>query len=163
MNQNEELSKLITAAFPVEPRPTRFFSAEGMKFIELDIPQELRTRIAGRPWTEVTLMDWRMTGTSPVVARSYLEPATFMYYVPSILSGTIQQPEFIDYALEGIIPNNRTHVPRGTWWLELSKEASPNQRAALVAFLAYVRFAFWDKIGSANRNLLEHGETIWSG
>jgi hypothetical protein len=162
MIENEELLDLIGTAFPVEPQPTRFSSAEVEESLDGDIPQELRNRIAGRRWTEVTLMDWRMTGTSPVVARRYLEPATFMYYVPSIIVGTSQQIEFIDFALEGIIPHNKHHVPRGKWWSEFYGIASPHQRVALSAFLSHIRLIFWDTIGPANQYLLEHAENIWS-
>lgn len=162
MSENEKHLEFIGNAFPVEPLPTRFFSSQGGKSLDFEIPQELSNRIAGRPWTEVTLMDWRMTGTSPVVARRYLEPAAFMYYVPSIIVGGLQQIEFIDFALEGISPDNKHHEPRGEWWFEFSEIASPRQRAALSAFLSHVRLRFWDKIGPANQYLLECAENIWS-
>jgi len=162
MTESAKFLDLIRAAFPVEPLPPQFFWAEGKESLDFDIPQELRNRIAGRPWTEVTLMDWRMTGTSPVVARRYLEPATFMYYVPSIIVETSQEIEFIELALEGIIPHNKYHVLRGEWWSEFSAIASPHQRAALSAFLAHIRLMFWDRIGPANQHLLEHAETVWS-
>lgn len=112
MTESAEFLDLIRAAFPAEPVPAQFFWREGKDSLDLDIPQELRNRISGRPWIEVTLMDWRMTGTSPVVARRYLEPATFMYYVPSIIVGASQDIGFVDFALEGIIPHNKYHVPR---------------------------------------------------
>ena len=111
MIENDKLLDLIETAFPVQPQPTAFFSADGIEALNHDVPQELSRRIAGRPWTEVTLMDWRMIGTSPVIARRYLEPASFMYYVPSIIFGTSQQIEFIDFALEGIIPHNKHNSP----------------------------------------------------
>jgi hypothetical protein len=162
MTDSAKFLDLIRTAFPTAPVPTQFFWTEGKDPLDCDIPQELRNRIAGRPWTEVTLMDWRMTGTSPVVGRRYLEPATFMYYVPSIIVGTSLQIEFIDYALEGIIPYNKYHVPRGKWWSEFSGIASPHQRTALSAFLSHVRLMFWDRIGPANQYLLEHAESVWS-
>jgi hypothetical protein len=163
MTESESLSDLIGTAFPVEPLPTQFFSTEGKESLDCDIPQELRNRISGRPWTEVTLMAWTMTGSSPVVARRYLEPATFMYYVPSIVVGVLQEMDFIELALEGIIPDNKNHVPRGNWWFEFSGNASPRQRAALATFLLHIRFKFWDTIGPVNQYFLEHAENIWSG
>jgi hypothetical protein len=162
MTESAKFLDLIRTAFPAEPVPDQFFWTEGKDALDRDIPEELRNRISGRPWTEVTLMDWRMTGTSPVVARRYLEPATFMYYVPSIIVGAFQQIEFIEFALEGIIPENKYHVPRGKWWSEFSGMASPRQRAALSAFLAHVRLVSWDTIGPANQYLLEHAEGVWS-
>ena len=161
MTENEKLLVLVKTAFPTEPLPTRFFSTESEGRLDLDIPQELKNRIAGRPWTQVTLMDWRMTGTSPVVARRYIEPATFMYYVPSIVVGAVQQIEFIELALEGITPDNKNHVPRGKWWSEFSATASSARRVALSAFLSRVRLAYWDTIGPANQHLLERAENVW--
>jgi hypothetical protein len=162
MIENEKLLDLIGTAFPVEPQPISFFWAAGEHALDRDIPQELKNRIAGRRWNEITLMDWRMIGTSPVVARSYLEPAIFIYYVPSIIVGTSHQIEFMDFALEAIIPDNKHHVPRGKWWSEFAGIASPGQRLALSAFLSHVRLMFWDRIGPANQSLLEHAENIWN-
>jgi hypothetical protein len=163
MIENDKLLDLIETAFPVQPQPTAFFSADGIEALNHDVPQELSRRMAGRPWTEVTLMDWRMIGTSPVIARRYLEPASFMYYVPSIIFGTSQQIEFIDFALEGIIPHNKHNSPRGKWWSEFSGCASPHQRLALSSFLSHLRLMFWDRIGPANQSLLERAENIWPG
>jgi hypothetical protein len=162
MTESTEFLDLIRAAFPAAPVPAQFFWIEGKDSLDYDIPQELRNRIAGRPWTEVALIDWRMTGVGPCVARRYLEPATFMYYVPSIIVGTSQEIEFVELALEGIIPHNNHHVPRGKWWSEFSGIASLEQRAALLAFLAHVRLVAWDKIGDANQYLLERAEAVWS-
>jgi hypothetical protein len=163
MIENNKLLDLIGTTFPVEPRPINFFWAEGKHSLEYDLPQELGNRIAGRPWTEVTLLDWRMIGTSPVVARSYLEPAAFMYYVPSIIVGTSRQIEFIDFALEAIIPDNKHHRPRGRWWSEFAGIASSRQRLALSAFLSHVRLMFWDRIGPTSQSLLERAENVWPG
>ena len=162
MTESPEFLDLIRTAFPAAPVPVQFFWTDGKDPLDRDIPCELKNRIAGRPWTEITLTDWRMTGTSPVVGRRYLEPATFMYYVPSIIVAAYQQIEFIEDALEAIIPDNKHHVPRGKWWFEFSGIASPPQRAALSAFLAHIRLVSWDGIGSANQYLLEHAQSTWS-
>jgi hypothetical protein len=103
-----------------------------------------------------------MTGTSPALARRYLEPATFLYYVPSIILGVSREIDFIGFALEAIIPDNKEHVPRGKWWSEFSRIASPHQRTALSEFLVHVRLAFWDTVGPANQYLLERAENVWS-
>ena len=157
-----DVLNLVRSAFPIEPVPVQFFWTKGKDALDHDIPQELKNRIAGRLWADVSLMDWRMTGVSPVVSRHYFEPETFMYYVPSLIVGTSHEIEFIYLALEGIIPNNKHHVPRGEWWSEFSGIASPRQRTALSAFLSHVRSVFWDRIGLANQHLLEHAERVWS-
>ena len=102
-----------------------------------------------------------MIGASPVVARRYLDPATFMYYVPSLLVGAAEQIECIELALEAIVPDNKNHQPRGEWWSNFSGIASPRQRTALSAFLAHIRLTAWDPICAANQYLLERAENIW--
>ena len=162
MTEMDALLNIINEAFPVSPQPPRFFLLEHEASLDLDIPRELKERIAGRSWTHVTLLDWRMIGASPMVARRYLEPATFLYYVPSIIVGAFQETAFIDFALEAIIPDNKTRIPRGKWWHKFSAAITLPQRAALSASLSYIRLTLWDSIGLANQSLLEHAETIWN-
>jgi hypothetical protein len=162
MTQNQKFLSLIDLAFPLEPKPDAFFSEEGKNSCGYDIPRELEKRLFDRYWTEITLMDWRMIGAAPVVARRYFEPAAFMYYLPSLIVGVSQEIEFVDFALEGMIPDNKYHVPRGKWWFEFSNIASSYQQEALVTFLSYIRLVFWDRIGSANQYLLERAESIWT-
>jgi len=107
-------------------------------------------------------MDWRMMGAPPSVTRVYLEPTAFMYYVPSIVLGAYREMDFIDWALEAIIPYNKRHIPRGKWWFEFLSSASPSQRQALSAFLADIRSQTWDEIGPENQYLLDIAESIWS-
>jgi hypothetical protein len=164
MTKSKEFLDLVAGSFPVAPVPARFFWPEQeMGSLDGDMPQELGNRISGRRWTEVTLVDWRMIGTPPCVSRLYLEPATFMYYLPSIIVGVSQEMEFWDFALEAIIPYNKNRVPRGRWWSQFSASASPQQRAALSVFLAHIRLMSWDRIGLDGQYFLEKAEKIWSG
>jgi hypothetical protein len=160
--ESAESLDFIRTAFPAVPVPVKFFWTEGKDSLDCDIPQELRNRISGRLWTDVTLMDWRMIGIEPAISRRYLEPATFMYYLPSIIVGASQEIEFIDTALEAMIPYNKHHVPRGAWWFEFVRSASLGQRAALSAFLAHIRLMSWDGNNSTNRYFLQHAESVWS-
>jgi hypothetical protein len=162
MVEHDIFLELVGTAFPLEPLPTEFFWSERKDRLDLDIPQELGSRISGRSWTNVTLQDWRMIGVSPAVARHYLEPATFMYYVPSIIIGALQQIDCIEFALEAIVPGNRNREPRGKWWSQFSASASPRQRATLAAFTGHARLTHWDTIGPSNQSLLEHAENIWT-
>ncbi|RZN12195.1 hypothetical protein CWO90_45950 [Bradyrhizobium sp. Leo121] len=58
-----ELSELIHNAFPVKPVPEKFW-IDGNQPLIGDIPEDLARRIAHRPWVDVTIFDWRMTGGS---------------------------------------------------------------------------------------------------
>jgi hypothetical protein len=153
---------LVEAAFPAEPLPTVFFWPERRISFDDDIAQELRSRLSGRPWTGIALKDWSMVGVPISVSRSYLKPATFMYYAPSVIVGVSQEFEYLEVALEAIIPENKNHMPRGQWWFEFAGSTTPHQRAAIFSFLAHVRLTFWDAMGPANQYLLECAENIWS-
>jgi len=96
------------------------------------------------------------------LCREYLQPATFVYYVPSIILGACRAPDFICDALEVIIPHNQKHVPRGQWWFEFAGVVSPTQRKAFLAFLADVRRTAWDAIGLSSQEWLTIAEGIWA-
>jgi hypothetical protein len=159
---HEDCMRLVAASFPVKPMPDRFFwsSTEGTE--KGDIPEELWNRIGNRQWTEVTLLDWRMTGAQPCNSRTYLEPRTFLYYLPSLLVGSLPDPEFIDWALEAMLPNNQNRIPRGKWWNEFAHAVSLNQRKALSAYASHIRLTIWDRIGLANQALVDAAEIVWS-
>jgi hypothetical protein len=163
MIEGGEMLDLVVAAFPVDPLPDRFFWVEGRVPLNDDFAQELSDKILGRRWTELTIEDWFKTGVSVAINRSYIQPATFMYYVPCFIAGASQDIRSLDLALEAILPFNRNHVPRGKWWFEFSESASPRQREAIRAFLAHIRLTFWDTIGLEYQIPLERADDVWSG
>jgi len=87
-----------------------------MEGLDRDIPKELAAHIEGKTWPSVHMLDWRMVGATPAVFREYLIPATFAYYLPSLLTGSILDPAFRDWAFEAILPANRQRKPKGDWW-----------------------------------------------
>jgi hypothetical protein len=156
IDQRRQFEQLVYASFPTEPVPHEFFWAKRESPIERDIPKELRERLAGRRWPEITLTDWRMIGTPPAIARDYLRPSTFCYYLPSLLLSVLGEPDFLEWALEALIPLNKAHEPRGKWWGGFVGAVSESQRATLRSFLTIV-----DPADPANQSLLSIAETIW--
>ena len=139
MTTNEQFSKLLHAAFPAQPMPARFFWKECEHDADDEFRRDLLERLARRQWTEVKMSDWAMIGDGISFSRERLEPATFLYYLPSLLLNVTEQPEYLEWALQAIIPLGRDRKPRRKWWIELLETISPDQCAALRAFLAYVR------------------------
>ncbi|WP_407177981.1 DUF6714 family protein [Bradyrhizobium sp. STM 3562] len=84
------------------------------------------------------MRNWAMAGHIRI-HRELLDPATFLYYLPSLLLGVTEEPAYLAWALEAIVPSGRDRKPKSKWWGELLETISPDQRAALRAFLAYVR------------------------
>jgi hypothetical protein len=159
MKVPETVLKLLHASFPTEPVPSVFFWTEGEPIIQPDIPGELQSRMEHRRWTEVTLMDWRMSAT-PHVVKSYLEPATYLYYLPSLLVGVLADPGFLDWGIEAILPDNQWHKPRGKWWATFRGCVSEQQRITLCEFLALIR-AQGRIIKSGLEPVLIAAERIW--
>ncbi len=159
MTSIEVFSGRMKRAFPVEPVPQRFFTATHQFVPNDEFDKGLMQRIFGRAWTEVTLLDWRMIA-SPWVVRDRLEPKTYLYYLPSLLLGGLAETEFLNWALEAIVPNNKNWVPRGVWWHEFAAFVSADQKQILTDFLCLVREEHRDEI-HANDDLVRAGKAIW--
>jgi hypothetical protein len=156
---HKQFLNLVHGSFPTEPVPQTFFWSECDDPIQPDIPGELQNRMAHRRWPEVKLMDWLMVGVAPCVARSYLEPSTFLYYLPSLLVGVFDDLGYTDFAIEGIVPFNKTHTPRGKWWSTFSACVSESQRVALRSFLTMIRSS--EPTDLRIQALLGDADAIW--
>jgi hypothetical protein len=161
MTTIDQISQLIYANFPVDPLPNPFFWMDRGDQPIGDIPDELLNRIAQRPWVEITMRDWTMTGAHPCGSRRYLDPNTFRYYLPSLLVGGLQETGYIDWALESILPAGRKRRTTGKWWKEFAEGFSEKQRVAVCAYLKGIRLLLWDSIGPANQQLICDAEAIW--
>jgi hypothetical protein len=101
------------------------------------------------------------------IVREPLEPATFLYYLPSLLSGVIDDPRYLNWALEAIIPSGRDREPKSRWWIELLETISPDQIGTLLAFLSLVRKSLLRPDTSPfvimeNEALTSAAETFWN-
>jgi hypothetical protein len=138
MNTNEQFSNLLHATFPTQPMPARFFWTENVPDDGFEFCGDLLKWLAEREWTEIKMSDWKMIGHINI-SRQHLEPATFLYYLPSLLLGVVEEPGYLYWALEAIIPLGRDRRPKGRWWGELLETISPDQSATIRAFVAHVR------------------------
>jgi hypothetical protein len=154
-----ELSELIRGVFPVAPMPERFWVG-GVEPMEMDIPQELASRIANRPWNEVTMMAWRMTGAHATIARGYIDADAFRYYLPSLLVGGLDDLGYIDWALESLLPVGRKCRTSGEWWRKYWIGFSGEQKDAVQAYLIVVQSLLRDSKPVAI-HLIHEARTIW--
>jgi hypothetical protein len=106
MTTREHFLKLLLAAFPPQPMPARFFWKEDRHDNSYEFRRDLLEWLAERQWTEIKMRDWAMIGHIGMT-RELLEPATFLYYLPSLLLGVTEDPSYLDWALEAIIPSGR--------------------------------------------------------
>jgi hypothetical protein len=138
MTKKEDFLKLLLAAFPPQPLPAQFFWKKDRHDNSYEFRRDLIEWLAERHWTEIKMHNWAMAGHTSIT-RELLEPATFLYYLPSLLLGVTEDPGYLDWALEAIIPSGRDRKPKSKWWGELLETISPDQRASIRAFLALVR------------------------
>jgi hypothetical protein len=161
MKQTDQFFEHARRAFPIEPIPRQFFGSDPEWPAIGDIADDLQTRVRGRPWSSISMNDWRMIG-SPWSFRRYLEPSVYLYYVPSLVLEGISAPGVDQFALEAIVPHNKTWVPRGAWWQAFAEAVTEEQRTALSTILATLRIQCWDEIGPANQDLVAAAERIWA-
>jgi hypothetical protein len=164
MNTREDFSNLLHATFLAQPMPARFFWKENVPDDGYEFCGALLEWLAQREWTEVKISAWPMSIIS--ISRVHLEPATFLYYLPALLLGVMEEPEYLEWALEAIIPSGRDRRPKGRWWGELLETISLDQCAVLRAFLVHVRSAFLRSDQgpfsiTAAEALTSEAETFW--
>jgi hypothetical protein len=165
MTTKEHFLKLLLVAFPPQPMPARFFWKEEHRDINYEFHRDLLEWLAGRQWTEIKMRNWAMMAHVGII-RELLVPATFLYYLPSLLLGVTEDPSYLDWALEAIIPLGRDRRPKSKWWGELLETISPDQGVTIRAFLAHVRSDLLrsDKepfVVSAEEIHTDEAETFW--
>ena len=155
----EELSGLIHAAFPTGPMPRRYW-LDGVELLS-DIPQELAKRIAYRPWVEVTMLDWTMTGAHAATARNYFDADAFRYYLPSLLVGGLNDFGFIDWPLECLLPAGRKRRTTRKWWQAFFAGFSAEQECAVRGYLIGVRGMLDGSVHLSELHFIDEAQVIW--
>jgi len=154
-------AELIRTAFPTEPLP-RTFWVTGADQHAGDIPDELARRLAHRPWTHVTMDDWAMVGARPSLAKQYLHPDAFRYYVPSLLVGALQDSGYLDWALECLLPAGRQRRIGRLEWAQFHDGFSAAQRHAIRVYLEGLRSMLKESADPVVRHLIGEAEAVWS-
>jgi hypothetical protein len=122
-----EVVDLIRNAFPVRPIPDAATVVEETYCVE-----HLHELLAGRPWDEPTVRDYRMCDDG----FSLLTVTGLNYYLPGYLIAKIEDPEsadiigeYVTYTLGGKSDFCRTRMA------ELGKRMNPGKCEAILAWL----------------------------
>ena len=158
-SMSTDLFTLIRTAFPTEPLPGTFW-IDGDAQAGGDIPHELAERLAQRPWTDVTLGDWLMTG-HPSSVKCFLHPDAFRYYLPSLLVGVLDDTGYLDWALEALLPEGRRRRTDRPDWLQFWEGFSGTQRNAIRSYLKGVRAVLGEAADPVERYLFDELEAVW--
>ena len=133
MTDVETLLKMISEAFPVSPVPEVLFDEQRPEPGGY-LPGDVVSSFGGKRWVDVSLMDWRNSPGAGVV-RDYLSVEAFVYYLPSALKASLEDPEFFLIGVECLLPMNKKREPKGEKWAEFSQALTGAQRACVVEFL----------------------------
>ncbi|QQR68902.1 MAG: hypothetical protein IPI58_08745 [Alphaproteobacteria bacterium] len=131
------LTQAIKEAFPVSPMPRSFFQSEEDSASLLELPSDLRGRVMGKKWHEVTHDDWAWLGGLSHF-RDYMTTEAYIYYVPSVLLDSIHS-NYFQHGVEVVLPDNQQHMPRGEWWKDFVGSLNGKQKEAIRLFLQRVR------------------------
>jgi hypothetical protein len=156
----DELSEIINAAFPIAPVPERFWVDDNQPSVG-DIPEELAKRIAHRPWVDVTMLDWTMTGAHASTSKVYIDPNAFRYYLPSLLIGGLSDLGYIDWPLESLLPTGRKRRITGKWWQEFWTGFSDEQKDVVRAYLISVQPMLREAIHPSELHLIDEALVLW--
>ena len=156
----DELPKLISTAFPIKPVPEKFWIDHDHPLVG-DIPRELANRIAHRPWVDVTMQDWTMTGDRASSARAYIDPNAFRYYLPSLLVGGLSDFGYIDWPLECLFPAGMKRRTTRGWWQEFWAGFTEEQKDAIRAYLIGVRSKLRETVHLSELHFIDEARLIW--
>ena len=155
-----QLSAFIRGAFPIAPLPGRFW-IDGIEPLMTDIPEELARRIAHRPWVDVTMLDWRMTGGNAGTTRSYVDADASRYYLPSLLVGGLIDFGFIDWPLECLLPAGRKRRTDRKWWQDFCSGFTEEQKDAIRLYLIGVRSMLEQSVDLGELHLIDEAQVFW--
>ena len=126
------LSENAKAAFPQLPVPLNVLIAGDHIG---DIWADVDAKFLGKSWVEISLDTWINTASIQALSGSFFTPQAFHYYVPSILIASLQNPNYLDWGLDSVLPKNKHHVPRGDWWKEYRSCFTSEQENVVREFL----------------------------
>jgi hypothetical protein len=102
-----------------------------------------------------------MIGAPPSLARHYLHPDAFRYYLPSLLAGVLQDIGYLDWALEALLPSGQKGRTDRPEWVSFWQSFSEQQRNAVHSWLKGVRSLFGEQAGPAAQHEFDKLEAIW--
>jgi|GEM_PF-5640597 len=135
--------------FPAALVPSHIF---GDNQGSTEFHEEITNRFLGKVWRDVSLNDWLCTA-NVITIRYYMTPKAFHYYLPSLLFYVVDEKDnYLDWALDALLPVNAKRIAKGDWWFSYVEEFSREQSLFISSYLRYFDSITSDDDG--NKNLL---------
>lgn len=131
------LKKQLLEAFPRIPIPKEILLSANT-FSDDDISESVRKVLHLKSWDEILLNNWLRCTASTTTLMYFITPQAFHYYLPSLLAGVIDDSGYFDWGVSALLPYNKNHVRKSTWWTEYESLFSTSQRQVMMSFLGYV-------------------------
>jgi hypothetical protein len=131
------LKKQLLEAFPRTPIPKEILLSANT-FSDDDISESVRKVLHLKSWDEILLNNWLRCTASTTTLMYFITPQAFHYYLPSLLTSVIDDPGYFDWGVSALLPYNKNHVRKNTWWMEYESLFNEPQRQAIMSFLSYV-------------------------
>jgi hypothetical protein len=126
----------LLEVFPRIPIPMEVLVNPSTQFVG-DIPQAVSEELHLKSWDKVSLNNWLFTASIPVL-MGVITPQAFHYYLPSLLSRVMDAPDYFDWGVSALLPNNKNHERKNAWWIKYESLFNRLQRHAILDFLDYV-------------------------
>ena len=130
------LKKQLLEEFSKTPIPNEILLST-YTFSDDDISESVRKELHMKSWDEVLLNNWLSIASIPTLMY-FITPKAFYYYLPSLLTGVIDDSGYFDWGVNALLPYNKNHVRKSTWWTEYESLFSTSQRQVMMSFLGYV-------------------------
>jgi len=164
-SKRKYLCQELKSSFPADYLPIKYFSDV---HLDHEFCVALENSVIGKSWDEVGTYIWVYEGTSLIsIAKYYLLPKAYHYYIPSIITRALDEDERFDLMAEALLPNNQHREPRGQWWLEYSNLFTISQKKLIIEILFYFSDHFTVSQGEYYSSSSEYFEIermfeIWS-
>ena len=108
------LKKQLLKEFPKIPIPKEILQS-ACTFSDDDISESVRKVLHLKSWDEVLLNNWLRCTASTTTLMYFITPQAFHYYLPSLLTGVIDDLGYFDWGVNALLPYNKNHVRKSTW------------------------------------------------
>lgn len=105
-----------------------------------DIPDSIIAALGDKAWGDVDILDWRRIGAPISVARNYISPGAFLFYLPSLLISPAElNGADALFVIDALSPAGAKGVQKKAWWAAFFCLTSAEERCVVQNYLHKLR------------------------
>jgi hypothetical protein len=129
-----QIKEMINLAFQHSKLPSELILK---KIGNTEFEEEINKRLVGKNWHDVNLEDWISIASLPTLMEC-MTPQGVHYFLPSLLLGVIDEPNYYSWGVDALRPHNKYQTEKSEWWTTYKQLFSEEQIIAVRNFLLYV-------------------------